>query len=185
METSTVALGTGSLTASGVAIGTEPLPYELHYELETEDGFATRLLTVESRGQGWHRRVALRHDGRGGWAVEDEASGDSGLPAPGGDPASVAGALDCDLGGSPLTNSLPVLRHRLIDGGEDVDLDTAWVSVPALEVRRSEQRYRFVESRLDGTVIRFELRDGTFAADLELDADGFVHRYPGLAELLS
>lgn len=184
METSTVALGAGSLMASGVAIGTDPLPYQLRYELATTDGFVTRILTAESRGNGWHRRIELRHDGTGGWAVEAEGLGDPGLPAAGGEPAAVTGALDCDLGGSPLTNTLPVLRHRLLDGGENVDVDTAWVSVPDLEVHRSEQRYRFVEGRPDGAVIRFELRDETFAADLDVDGDGFVVRYPGLATLI-
>lgn len=179
-----MALETGSLTASGVAIGTDPLPYELRYELATADGFVTGILTAESRGTGWHRRIELRHEGRGGWAIEAEGLGEPGLPAAGGDPATVTGALDCDLGGSPLTNTLPVLRHRLFDGGEDVDVDTAWVSVPDLAVHRSEQRYRFVEGRRHGAVIRFELRDETFAADLELDADGIVVRYPGLAALV-
>ena len=184
MEASTVALETDSLTASGVAIGTDPLPYELRYELAAADGFVTRILTAESRGDGWHRGIELRHEGTGGWAVVAEGLGEPGLPAAGGDPAAVTGALDCDLGGSPLTNTLPVLRHGLLDGGQDVDVDTAWVSVPDLGVHRSEQRYRFLESRQGGAVIRFELRDGTFSADLELDADGFVVSYPGLATLI-
>ena len=52
----------------------------------------------------------------------------------------------------------------------------AWVSVPDLAVSASEQRYE----PLDRGVVRF--RSGSFSADLELDADGFVVRYPGLAE---
>ena len=72
--------------------------------------------------------------------------------------------------------SLPVLRHALHRGGEARDLTMAWVSVPDLAVSASEQRYE----PLDRDVVRF--RSGAFSADLELDADGFVVRYPGLAE---
>jgi uncharacterized protein len=184
MEASSVALEADSLTASGVAIGTETFPYELRYELTAANGFVTRSLTVATGGDGWRRRVELTHDGSGRWTIIAEGEGGRHLPAAGGSPTALKGALDCDLGGSPLTNTLPVLRRGLLDGGEAVDVDTAWVSVPDLEIHRSEQRYRFVEARRGGTVIRLELRDGTFAADLEVDADGFVVRYPGLATLI-
>ncbi len=84
-----------------------------------------------------------------------------------------------DLGYSPLFNSLPILRGRLHRGGEPRDYAMAWVSVPGLELRRSVQRYE----PLAGGEVRF--RAGDFAADLELDDDGFVVRYPGLAVRIS
>ncbi len=86
------------------------------------------------------------------------------------------GADFFDLGYSPLFNSLPVLRHELHRGGEPQDFVMRWVSVPDLEVRRSEQRYEPVTPE----VVRF--RSGSFSAELEFDEDGFVTRYPGLAE---
>jgi len=55
----------------------------------------------------------------------------------------------------------------------------AWVAVPELAVSRSRQRYVPLER---GTV-RF--RSGSFTADIEFDADGFVLAYPGLAERVS
>jgi hypothetical protein len=55
----------------------------------------------------------------------------------------------------------------------------AWVSLPDLKVHRSEQRY---EHLAPGRV-RFS-SDG-FTADLELDADGLVITYPGLARRAS
>jgi hypothetical protein len=81
-----------------------------------------------------------------------------------------------DLGNSPLFNSLPVLRDGLLRGGEARDYVMRWVSVPELEVTESSQRYEPLE---DG-VIRF--RSGSFVADIQFDEDGFVRRYPGLAE---
>jgi uncharacterized protein len=81
-----------------------------------------------------------------------------------------------DLGYSPLFNSLPVWR----DGLEEArDYVMTWVSVPELEVLRSEQRYE----PLTGGMLRY--RAGSFTADIELDGEGIVVRYPGLAELVS
>jgi hypothetical protein len=47
------------LTASGVAVGTAPLPYRLDYELETRAGFATARLRVEQPDR-WIAGVATR-----------------------------------------------------------------------------------------------------------------------------
>ena len=81
-----------------------------------------------------------------------------------------------DVGYSPLFNSLPVLRDGLLERGAPRDYAMWWVDVPSLDVRRSEQRYE----PLGGGRIRFA--SGSFEAELELDGDGFVVRYPGLAE---
>ena len=78
-----------------------------------------------------------------------------------------------DLGNSPLFNSLPVWRDGV---GDTRDYVMTWISVPELEVSRSEQRY---EPLGDG---RLRYRSGSFSAELELDDDGVVTRYPGLAE---
>jgi uncharacterized protein len=80
-----------------------------------------------------------------------------------------------DLGWSPLFNSLPVLRDGLLVPGAPRDYVMRWVDVPSLEVSRSEQRY---EPLGDG-LVRF--RAGSFTADIQFDADGFVVTYPGLA----
>jgi hypothetical protein len=85
--------------------------------------------------------------------------------------------LDLDLASSPLFNSLPVLRDRLHEGaGAAREYTMAFVNVPELSVERSAQRY----VALGRGLTRF--RSGAFTADLEFDRDGFVVRYPGLAE---
>jgi uncharacterized protein len=81
-----------------------------------------------------------------------------------------------DVSASPFTNSFPVIRDGLHRGGEARDYVMAWVDVPSLEVHRSEQSYEPLRPGL----VRF--RTGSFTADIEFDADGFVLRYPGLAE---
>ena len=82
---------------------------------------------------------------------------------------------------SPLTNFMPVRRHGLHEGGGSEDFVMAWVSVPDLAVHASPQRYEHVRPG----VARFSELDGDFTADLELDADGLVVRYPRLAERVS
>ena len=59
-------------------------------------------------------------------------------------PAAASGSLDCDLGLSPVTNLMPVLRHGLLSGGDAFQLTAAWVSVPDLGVHADGQRYDFV-----------------------------------------
>ena len=89
-------------------------------------------------------------------------------------------ALDCDLAWCPLTNLMPVLRHRLHREPGRHDLVMAWVRLPELTVSRSGQRYEHLRRNADGTaVVRFS--SGAFSADLTVDADGFVVDYPGLA----
>jgi hypothetical protein len=51
------------------------------------------------------------------------------------------GADFFDLGWSPLFNSLPVVRDRLLVAGPARDYRMRWVEVPSLQVTISEQRY--------------------------------------------
>jgi Putative glycolipid-binding len=80
-----------------------------------------------------------------------------------------------DVGWSPLFNSLPVIRDRLLDLGPARDYVMCWVDVPTLEVSRSEQRYEPLGSG------RVRFTSGSFTADIQLDEDGFVLHYPGIA----
>jgi hypothetical protein len=81
-----------------------------------------------------------------------------------------------DLGLSPLFNSLPVWRDRLLEEGEARDYVMRFVSVPDLRVAQSKQRYE----PLGGQRLRY--RSGDFEAELVFDDDGLVVRYEGLAE---
>jgi hypothetical protein len=85
-------LGLGELRAAGVAVSGDPVPYRLEYELDCQDGFATRRLSVRAWGAGWGRHLELTRDPRDGWAVDAGSDGDPGVPgAPpaGGDPAAL------------------------------------------------------------------------------------------------
>ncbi len=170
-----------SLSATGVAIGSEPSPYRLDYQLTTTEGYVTARLIVRAEGPGWRRALNLERAASGAWSCATEAEGRLDRPPPGGDLSQVAGALDCDLGLSPLTNSMPVLRHRLHEGGGPVDVLVAWVAVPELAVYPSRQRYAFVRREGPARVVRFETLDGDFVADIAFDDQGTVLDYPGIA----
>ena len=162
------------LRATGTAVGADPLPYRLEYELDCGEGYVTRELNVSASGDGWARRLRLTRDAGGRWQM-GTFSGD--LVALG---ASFGGALDCDLGLSPLTNTMPVLRHGLLAGGGPRVFQMAWVSVPDLSVQLSGQSYEFIR-RDPGTghsVVRFSSDD--FRADIVFDSSGFVVDYPGI-----
>ncbi len=179
-EVAVVDLTDDGLRATGTQIGVDPAPYRLDYRLDASDRFVTRSLEVAVTGAGWSRRLELRHDGKGAWSCAASAEGASLLPPPGGDVAAVDGALDCDLGLCPLTNTMPVRRHGLDRGGER-DFVMAWVSVPDLGLHPSQQRYEHVRRTEDGAVVRYVGRHRSFVGELELDVDGLVVVYPELA----
>ena len=168
-----------------MAIGIEPCPYRLDYQLMTTEGYVTARLVVRTQGPGWRRALVLERAASGAWSCVTEAEGDLDRPAPGGDLRPVAGALDCDLGLSPLTNSMPVLRHRLHQSGGPVDFLMAWVAVPDLAVYPSRQRYTFIRREAQARLVRFETLDGSFVADIGFDDQGVVLDYPGIARFVA
>src|SRR5437870_11369459 len=179
-EFADVDISRGRLTATGTAIGSSPLGYRLDYKLETLAGYVTSGLTVVARGEGWQRKLDLRRLRTGRWTARTSARGKVDLPPPGGDMTAVAGALDCDLAWSPLTNTMPVLRHGLLEAGGPVELLMAWVSVPDLHVHPSHQRYTFVRKTRTGSIIRYESSSRDFVAELAFDQDGLCLDYPGI-----
>lgn len=170
------------LQASGAQVGFAPLPYRLDFTLDTGAGWVTERLAVTSRGEGWSRTLDLRRSAAGEWSIENSAEGEVDLPSPGGDVASFATALDCDLGLCPLTNTMPVLRHDLLRRDGSLDFVMAWVSVPDLAVRRSGQRYTPLPPGGDGLRhIEYRSLDSDFVSALTYDGDGLVVDYPQMA----
>jgi len=84
-----------------------------------------------------------------------------------------------DVFASPFFNSLPVVRHGLLHGGEPRDYRMRFVRVPELDVVLSEQHYEPLAERM----VRYT--SGSFTADIEFDADGFVVDYHGFLERVS
>jgi uncharacterized protein len=158
-EACAVELADDGLRAYGVQLGAE---YRLDYRLRTDADLITESLELSVLRAGGLRRLLLVRKADGTWTADDRPVDE------------VEGALDCDLAFSPLTNYMPAAR---LDG-KPADHVMAWVSVPDLEVLRSEQRYE----PIDEHCVRYVGIDHDFNAELELDEYGFVVRYPGLAE---
>jgi uncharacterized protein len=170
-EAAAVDLREDGLSATGVQLGADPTPYRLDYRLDASDGFVTRELELSATVESTQRRLRLRHDGTGGWSAEADREVD--LP-------DLSEARDIDIGFSPLTNSMPILRHGLQRQGEQ-DFVMAWVEVPSLNVIAASQRYVHVRRDGDGAVVRFLDGESEFSAELELDSDGLLVVYPELA----
>jgi hypothetical protein len=81
-----------------------------------------------------------------------------------------------DVFASPFFNSLPVMRDGLLDSAPARTYAMRFVRVPSLEVVPSDQRYEPLGQR----VVRYS--SGSFTADIEFDADGFVTAYEGFLE---
>jgi hypothetical protein len=164
--------------ARGTQIGIQPEPYRLQYALDTAPGFATARLTADAAGAGWSRRLDLVRAPDGTWRVSADAAGTTDMPPPGGEPAALAGAVDCDLASSALFNSLPVLREHLLEHRTPMDFEMTWVSVPDLAVRRSPQRY----VPLSHERVQFIALDSDFRANVHFGPDGLVTLYEDFLE---
>jgi hypothetical protein len=179
-----VDLAADRLRATSIAIGDDPLPYRVDYELETGPGFVTTNLSLRTQGDGWARTLDLRRLDDGSWTAEASVEGDADLPEPGGDTRFVQGAFDCDVAHSPLTNTMPVLRHRMLEQSGSHDFLMAWVSLPDLTIGPSRQRYVSPTDVAATRTVRYESLDSTFTADLTFDPDGLVIDYPQLGRRL-
>jgi hypothetical protein len=180
-EAASIDLREGGLSANGIQLGAHPAPYRVDYRLDASDGFVTRELDLIAVGEGWSRRLLLRHDGSGGWSANVEDDGDPPGGAWDGELPDLSDALDIDMGFSPLTNSMPILRHELHRQVGSTDFVMAWVSIPDLRVTASKQRYEHVRTDDEGATVRFLEVDRDFTADLELDSDGLLAFYPALS----
>ncbi|NBM21109.1 putative glycolipid-binding domain-containing protein [Streptomyces sp. GC420] len=167
-ESAWVTFKGGTLHARGRAFGALPEPCWISYELETGEEWTTRRLTVTSETATDTHSLELRR------------AADTGVWTANGTTLTwAAESLDCDLGLSPLTNTMPVLRRNLHrEPGEHTFL-MAWVSVPGLQVRPSRQTY----AHLAPGTVRFT--SGDFTANLEFDRDGLIVAYPDLAYRLA
>jgi hypothetical protein len=89
----------------------------------------------------------------------------------------VAGSADLDLAFSPATNLLAIRRLGLAPG-ESATVRSAWLTFPDLALEPLEQFYR----RTGPFTYLYEAPEHGVAVELEVDAAGFVVRYPGLWE---
>ena len=179
VDLASVELGAASMRAVG---GARAQHFSSSWELDVADGWVTRALRVTTRGLGWVRSVDLTRSSAGEWRADVTARGDAPLPPPGlADPDSLDGAVDCDLGLCPVTNTMPIRRLGLLEHDlPDTPLAMAWVEMPSLRVLRSDQVYASGPAA-DRRRVRYTSFSRDFSAELTVDTDGFVTDYPTLA----
>ena len=83
-----------------------------------------------------------------------------------------------DVFASPFFNALPVARDGLLEDGPAQTYTMKFVTVPELEVVRSEQRYEPRGNR----VVHYS--SAGFSADIRFGTDGLVAEYDGFLERL-
>ncbi len=179
-EAASVDLGEDGLRASGIQLGAEPGPFRVDYRLEAPESYVTSELELTATAEGWSRHLLLTHDGSGDWRAE--VADDGSVPGGpwSGELPDLSEARDIDIENSPLTNTMPILREGFRASGFG-DFVMAFVTMPTLRVEVSPQRYEHVRTTEEGSVVRYISRDGDFTADLELDGQGLLVRYPRLA----
>ena len=167
---------------SGHGVSLTP-SYASSWQLDVGVGWVTRSLQVSVQGRGWGRSLALVHDGDGGWTADASSWGDTTLERPGlQEREDLRGAIDCDLGLCPVTNTMPIRRLGLLEHAvPDTSLVMAWVEMPSLRVLRSDQVYA-TGSGDEEKSVHFASSGGDFQAELTVDDDGVVVvDYPQLA----
>ncbi len=85
----------------------------------------------------------------------------------------VADCVDLDLSFSPSTNLLPIRRLSLAIG-QEAEVRAAWLRFPSFTLELLTQLYR----RIDVATYRYESAGGRFSTELQVNAVGFVTRYP-------
>lgn len=155
-----------AITVRSVVIGDhDGYAFGARYELGLDPDWTFRTLHLE-RVDG--ASVTLQSDGRGRWIDGENHH-----------LVELDGCIDIDISATPLTNTLPIRRTRLVPG-EPQRFTMAWLPLDTLTPFVDGQIY----TRFDDRHCRYQAADGSFEALLELDADGFVTHYPGLFERL-
>jgi hypothetical protein len=132
-------------------------PYRVEYTIEIDAAGRTRRAGIVPTGMS-QAVIELVCDEGGRWVM-------NGAPMP-----DITGCLDVDLGFSPMTNSLPIWRLRLVPGDVSA-IRAAWVRFPELTVELLPQTYE----RTSASTYRY--RSDGFEAVLSVGHDGIVEEY--------
>jgi hypothetical protein len=162
-------IGDDEIIADGEIITTlfEDRPIRVDYWIQCDKDWQVREMRV-SGDVGELIAVILRSDGKGHWTDEE------GNPRP-----DLDGCIDIDIMATPFTNTLPIRRLEW-DVGTSLELNMAYVKLPALEVVCAPQRYICLRPRGNDGLFRYESVSSGYTNELPVDMDGLVIDYPGI-----
>jgi len=138
------------------------------YSIRLDAGWVTRDARIMARTVSGSRETFLQSDGTGRWLI-------NGVLAP-----HLDGCLDVDLESSAMTNTLPVHRLGLPEGGQ-ADVPAAYVRALDLRVDRLEQTYRRMADQAARQRYDYAAPAFGFTSRLVYDDSGLVVDYPGIA----
>lgn len=144
----------------------EAQPCRLDYQIQCDAAWHTRHVAANGWVGNQPVAVDIVVDGAGNWLLNGEEIG------------VVHGCIDIDLNFSPVTNLLPIRRHRLAVG-EEAAVTAAWLRFPSFALEPLDQIYR----RTDERHYHYASAGGSFTAELTVNAQGFVTHYPGLWQI--
>ena len=137
-------------------------PCRLDYRVSCDPRWRTTAARVTGWRDGRAVDLAIAVDAHRRWSLD------------GHEVAAVAGCDDVDLSFTPATNLLPIRRLGLAVG-ERAPVRAAWLRWPDVALEPLDQVYA------RQTPDRYHYQSGgAFTALLDVRADGFVVRYPGL-----
>lgn len=145
------------------------VPFRAHYLIRCDPLWRVQEAAISLLDSS-RQVVRLQNDGMGHWM---DASGNR-MPL-------LDGCIDVDISVTAFTNTLPIRRMNLKQG-ESTPLTVAYIAVPEMEVKPSNQRYTCLQSASSGGLYRYE-DEGLFrgfTVVLPVDADGLVLDYPEL-----
>ncbi|WKA57031.1 putative glycolipid-binding domain-containing protein [Planococcus shenhongbingii] len=138
-------------------------PMQIDYHMEFDDLWRTKSVNITDRTG---KALQITSSGKGEWFDRHGNGLDE-----------LTGAIDVDLSATPFTNSLPINRLDW-KPNQKREFEMVYVSVPALDVQKTNQSYTFIKSIGKNRVFNFQSQD--FESFITFDEKGFVVDYPQL-----
>ena len=173
MESVRVQLNGNRVKAYGriVSAATDTTPaFSASYDLVTDETGGTKRLSMTVTLAERERQLSIARDEENMWLVQDPSGQTS--------RAAYDGALDVDVVFSPFFNALPIRRTGLYRRADAVSLPVVYVWLPDLTVEPVTIGY--TSDRVDNHEIK--LLSPVADTTIEVDDEGFIVDYPGLAE---
>ncbi|WP_124711393.1 putative glycolipid-binding domain-containing protein [Gordonia insulae] len=139
--------------------------FSASYELVTNDSGVTKRLSVHLVRASGETQLGITRDGENNWLVQTSE---------GTNRSDFNGAEDVDLALSPMFNALPIRRHGLQRGGDEIDVPVAYLYLPAGTVEPATLHYTPGPDSI-GVI------SPIVTSTLTVDDEGFVVDYAGLA----
>ena len=152
-----------------IAVDDDGRPYRARYVVDCDASWRVTRARVEVIEEP-ARVLDVRVDSRGRW-----------MDAVTGAVLALDGCVDIDIYPSPFTNTLPIRRLTDVVVGRPVAIDVAWVVLPELTIQSARQEYTLLERGAAGARWRFRSPESDFVAELDVDRNGVVLDYPGIA----